>query len=52
MVASNISEAVEVDRLEAVVEDVYDLVLGEACEAQGEALNLLGDLTCNIILLR
>lgn len=44
--------ALEVDRLEVVVEDLYDLVLGEACKAEGEALNLLGDLTCNIIFLR
>lgn len=52
MVVLYILEAIKVDWLEVVIEDLYNLVLGEVCKAEGKALNLLEDLTNNTIFLR
>ncbi len=49
--ASHMAKTVEVDRLEAIMEDFHNFLLWEACKAEGEALNLLGNLTCYIVFL-
>lgn len=44
-------QAIEVDWLEPIMEDFDNLLLRETCKAKGEALDLLGNLTYDIILL-
>ncbi len=49
MMAVHMAKAVEVDQFEAIVENIHNFFLREASEIKGDALNLLGDLTYNII---
>lgn len=49
MILAYLVKEVEVDRLEVIVKNFYDFFLREASKIEGEALNLLGDLTCSII---
>ncbi len=44
-------QVVEVDWLEPIMEDFDNLLLRETCKAKGEALDLLKNLICDIILL-
>ena len=45
-----IAEIVEANRLKAVVKDFDNFLLREACKIKGKAMNLLGNLTYNIII--
>lgn len=49
--AAHVVKTIEFDWLEAIVEDFHNYFLREASKTEGEALNFLGDLTCNINLI-
>ena len=40
---------VKIDWLKLIIEDFDNLLLGKIYKAKGKTLNLLGDLTCDII---
>lgn len=44
------AEAIELDRLEVVVKNLDDFLLGEACKTNGKALDLLKNLTYSVVI--
>lgn len=51
VIAAHVPKVIEVDWLEAIVENFHASFLREISKMEGKALNLLGDLTYNIILI-